>query len=213
MGENHMAEKSSGNIRKEQAEATKRRLIEAAKKAFSEKGYKETAVRALSRSINISESLLYHYFPDGKKELFREILKEELSGVSEKLTQFENDKDMDILPIEEALDRIFTTIASVVSGHIDIIRIVVKESEVRNFISKDDICRLLGSLGDRFEELLKKRIDSGEIKNIDYKTTALTIKALLVNYTLLRILDIDKELLDDPEHRRKMINYYVSLWK
>ncbi|WP_432651810.1 TetR/AcrR family transcriptional regulator [Huintestinicola sp.] len=208
-----MAEKSSGNIRKEQAEATKRRLIEAAKKAFSEKGYKETAVRALSRSINISESLLYHYFPDGKKELFREILKEELSGVSEKLTQFENDKDMDILPIEEALDRIFTTIASVVSGHIDIIRIVVKESEVRNFISKDDICRLLGSLGDRFEELLKKRIDSGEIKNIDYKTTALTIKALLVNYTLLRILDIDKELLDDPEHRRKMINYYVSLWK
>lgn len=213
MGENHMAEKSSGNIRKEQAEATKRRLIEAAKKAFSEKGYKETAVRALSRSINISESLLYHYFPDGKKELFREILKEELSGVSEKLTQFENDKDMDILPIEEALDRIFTTIASVVSGHIDIIRIVVKESEVRDFISKDDICRLLGSLGDRFEELLKKRIDSGEIKNIDYKTTALTIKALLVNYTLLRILDIDKELLDDPEHRRKMINYYVSLWK
>lgn len=208
-----MAEKSSGNIRKEQAEATKRRLIEAAKKAFSEKGYKETAVRALSRSINISESLLYHYFPDGKKELFREILKEELSGVSEKLTQFENDKDMDILPIEEALDRIFTTIASVVSGHIDIIRIVVKESEVRDFISKDDICRLLGSLGDRFEELLKKRIDSGEIKNIDYKTTALTIKALLVNYTLLRILDIDKELLDDPEHRRKMINYYVSLWK
>ena len=213
MGENHMAEKSSGNIRKEQAEATKRRLIEAAKKAFSEKGYKETSVRALSRSINISESLLYHYFPDGKKELFREILKEELSGVSEKLTQFENDKDMDILPIEEALDRIFTTIASVVSGHIDIIRIVVKESEVRDFISKDDICRLLGSLGDRFEELLKKRIDSGEIKNIDYKTTALTIKALLVNYTLLRILDIDKELLDDPEHRRKMINYYVSPWK
>ena len=35
-----MAENNSGNARKEQAEATKRRLVEAAKKAFSEKGYK-----------------------------------------------------------------------------------------------------------------------------------------------------------------------------
>lgn len=208
-----MAEKSIGNVRKEQAEATKRRLVETAKRAFSEKGYKETSVRALSRSIGISESLLYHYFPDGKKELFREILKEEISAVSEKLTQFENDKDMLSLPIEEALDKIFTTFSVAVTEHIDIIRIIVRESEVRNFISKDDICRLLGSIGVRFDEMLKQRIESGEIKNIDYKTTALTIKALLVNYTLVSILGIGTEFIDDPEHRRKMINYYVSLWK
>lgn len=208
-----MAEQNIGNIRKEQAEATKNRLIEAAKKFFSEKGYKSTSVRALSRSIGISESLLYHYFPDGKKELFHEILKEEISRITEKLAQFENDSDMDSLPIEKALDRIFTTLSDVISGHIDIIRIVVKENEVRDFISKEDICRILGRLGDRLEELLKKRITSGEIKNIDYKTTALTIKALLVNYTLVKVLDISTELMDDTEHRQKMINYYVSLWK
>ncbi|MGN1101012.1 MAG: hypothetical protein ACI4RG_02405 [Huintestinicola sp.] len=93
------------------------------------------------------------------------------------------------------------------------IRIVVKENEVRDFISKDDICRLIGTFGERLEELLKKRIATGEIKNTDYKTTALTIKALLVNYTLIKVLDISSELMDDTEHRKKMINYYVSLWK
>lgn len=208
-----MSENSSVNTRKEQAEATKRRLIEAAKKAFSEKGYKGTSVRALSRSIGISESLLYHYFPDGKKELFSEILKRDLSEAAEQIKLLENDKEMYSMPIEEALDRIFTSLSAVISEHIDIIRIIVRESEVRDFISKDDMCRLLGSLGDWFEDLLKKRIGSGEIKSIDYKTTAFTLKALIVNYTLVRILDIDTERLDDPERRRKMINYHVSLWK
>lgn len=73
-----MAEKYGGNIRKEQAEATKRRLIDEAKKAFSENGYKGTSVRSLSKSLGISESLLYHYFPDGKKELFCQVVAEEL---------------------------------------------------------------------------------------------------------------------------------------
>lgn len=208
-----MAENNSGNVRKEQAEATKRRLVEAAKKAFSEKGYKGTSVRAMSRSIGISESLLYHYFPDGKKELFREILKEELSVIAGELMQFETDKEMYSLPIEDALDRIFTRLSSIISGHIDIIRIIVRESEVREFISGNDMCRLLGSLSNWFEDLLKKRIESGEIKNIDYKTTAITLKAIIVNYILVRILDIDTERLDDPERRRKMIAYQVSLWK
>ena len=89
-----MSENSSVNTRKEQAEATKRRLIEAAKKAFSEKGYKGTSVRALSRSIGISESLLYHYFPDGKKELFSEILKRDLSEAAEQIKLLENDKEL-----------------------------------------------------------------------------------------------------------------------
>lgn len=208
-----MAEKSGKNIRREQAEATKHRLVEAAKKAFSEKGYKETSVRALSRSIGISEGLLYHYFPDGKKELFREILREELSGASEKLIQLENDKEMPSLPIEEALDRIFSAISSAVKGHIDIIRIIVKESEVREFISGDDICRLLGSFSGWFEEMLKKRVESGEIRNIDCKATAFTLISLLVNYALVCVLGIDSEFFDDPERRRKMINYHVSLWK
>ena len=208
-----MAENNSGNVRKEQAEATRRRLIEAAKKAFSEKGYKGTSVRALSRSIGISESLLYHYFPDGKKELFREILNEELSVIAEELMQLETDKEMYSLPIEDTLDRIFTRLSAIISGHIDIIRIIVRESEVREFISRDDMCRLLGSLSNWFEDLLKKRIESGEIRNIDYKTTAITLKAIIVNYILVRILDIDTERLDDPERRRKMIAYQVSLWK
>ena len=80
-------------------------------------------------------------------------------------------------------------------------------------MSKDDISSLASSFSSWIEDLLQKRIDAGEIKNIDCKTTALTIKALLVNHIFVRILDLDSQWIDIPERRRKMINYYVSLWK
>lgn len=208
-----MAEKYGGNIRKEQAEATKRRLIDEAKKAFSENGYKGTSVRSLSKSLGISESLLYHYFPDGKKELFCQVVAEELISVTESVQKLKNDEQMYSLPIEDAMDKLFTAVSDIVAEHIDIIRIIVKESEVSDFLSKDDIRDLAVGFRTWIEDFLQKRIDAGDIKNIDCKTTALTIKALLVNHILIRILDLDSHWIDVPERRRKMINYYVSLWK
>lgn len=208
-----MAEKYGGNIRKEQAEATKRRLTDEAKKAFSENGYKGTSVRSLSKSLGISESLLYHYFPDGKKELFCQVVAEELISVTESVQKLKNDEQMYSLPIEDAMDKLFTAVSDIVAEHIDIIRIIVKESEVSDFLSKDDICDLAVGFRTWIEDFLQKRIDAGDIKNIDCKTTALTIKALLVNHILIRILDLDSHWIDVPERRRKMINYYVSLWK
>lgn len=117
------------------------------------------------------------------------------------------------LPIEDAMDKLFTAVSDIVAEHIDIIRIIVKESEVSDFLSKDDICDLAVGFRTWIEDFLQKRIDAGDIKNIDCKTTALTIKALLVNHILIRILDLDSQWIDIPERRRKMINYYVSLWK
>lgn len=208
-----MSEKYGGNIRKEQAEATKRRLTDEAEKAFSENGYKGTSVRSLSKSLGISESLLYHYFPDGKKELFCQVVAEELISVTESVQKLKNDEQMYSLPIEDAMDKLFTAVSDIVAEHIDIIRIIVKESEVSDFLSKDDICDLAVGFRTWIEDFLQKRIDAGDIKNIDCKTTALAIKALLVNHILIRILDLDSHWIDVPERRRKMINYYVSLWK
>lgn len=133
--------------------------------------------------------------------------------MTESVQKLKNDEQMYSLPIEDAMDKLFTAVSDIVAEHIDIIRIIVRESEVREFLSKDDISSLASSFSSWIEDLLQKRIDAGEIKNIDCKTTALTIKALLVNHILIRILDLDSHWIDVPERRRKMINYYVSLWK
>lgn len=56
--------------RKEQAEASKARLIEAGRECFSAYGYERTTVAEILRRAGMARGALYHYFPGGKRDLF-----------------------------------------------------------------------------------------------------------------------------------------------
>ena len=62
--------------RKEQKEARKWQIIRATLDLFVERGYYGTKTSQISKRADISEGLLFHYFPT------KEILLEELNGVS-----------------------------------------------------------------------------------------------------------------------------------
>ena len=66
---------TSHTRRQEQALARRRQLVHTALLLFSEKGYRGTSVRDISRSAGVNEGLLYHYF-SGKADLFRAVLEE-----------------------------------------------------------------------------------------------------------------------------------------
>lgn len=204
--------KNPANLRREQAEATRRRLIETGKRAFSENGYHETSVRVLSRELDISESLLYHHFPAGKKELFFEILKEELSVIYAKLDEFEK-VGFGNLTLEEILDSAFALLRDTVSKHIDTIRIILMEREVREFVSKQDMSSFLCRFSCWFEKLINRSVKIGEIRNIDCMAAAFTLKSVFLNYIFINALGIEPEFMIDSEKCRKIISYHVGLWK
>ena len=56
--------------RKEQAEASRAALIEAAAQCFTEQGYEATTVAGILERVGMARGALYHYFPGGKRELF-----------------------------------------------------------------------------------------------------------------------------------------------
>ena len=56
--------------RKEQAEASREALIEAGRQCFTEHGYEATTVAGILERAGMARGALYHYFPDGKRELF-----------------------------------------------------------------------------------------------------------------------------------------------
>jgi AcrR family transcriptional regulator len=56
--------------RKEQAEASRAGLVEAARRCFAEQGYEATTVAGILERAGMARGALYHYFPDGKRELF-----------------------------------------------------------------------------------------------------------------------------------------------
>jgi AcrR family transcriptional regulator len=56
--------------RREQAEASRAGLVEAARQCFAEQGYEATTVAGILERAGMARGALYHYFPDGKRELF-----------------------------------------------------------------------------------------------------------------------------------------------
>jgi AcrR family transcriptional regulator len=56
--------------RKEQAEASRAALVEAARECFTDQGYEDTTVAGILERAGMARGALYHYFPGGKQEIF-----------------------------------------------------------------------------------------------------------------------------------------------
>lgn len=60
--------------RKEQAAQTRGLLVEVALALFVEQGYNETPISQILSEAGLARGALYHHFPDGKKQLFVEVV-------------------------------------------------------------------------------------------------------------------------------------------
>jgi AcrR family transcriptional regulator len=56
--------------RKEQALASREALLVAARRCFAAEGYDATTVASVLSSAGMARGALYHYFPDGKRDIF-----------------------------------------------------------------------------------------------------------------------------------------------
>lgn len=51
-------------------------LIEAAQETFATRGYTQAGLAEVATLAGVSKTLLYHYFPDGRPELYREVMEQ-----------------------------------------------------------------------------------------------------------------------------------------
>lgn len=208
-----MSEKLQTSTRKEQAELTRRRLIDTARELFSENGYKGTSVRNINRRAELADGLLYHYFPGGKKELFGVIAAESFNRVIQEMKQLHGDYQCDDIPIEELLRKGFLNFTRIAEANLDVIRIIIKEKEVREIFNENEISRFAERAALYFENLLTRRIEKGEIRSIDCQNAALMINSLMTNYLFFRGTELacaDSRL---AEKYAELIRGQAALWK
>ncbi|GHC40910.1 TetR/AcrR family transcriptional regulator [Streptomyces cinnamoneus] len=67
------AEKAEKPVRRRDADATRRSLVEAAAELFAERGYDRTTVRAIAARAGVNQALLFRYF-GSKTALFGEVV-------------------------------------------------------------------------------------------------------------------------------------------
>ena len=83
------------------AEATKSRILEAAKKEFAKNGLEGARVDAIALEANANKRMIYHYF-ESKEKLFQTVLENAYFDIRES----EKNLDLDSLDPREALERL-----------------------------------------------------------------------------------------------------------
>jgi AcrR family transcriptional regulator len=69
----------------EQSEATRRALIQVARRLFARRGYAATPIEEIVRRARVTRGALYHHFA-GKQELFRDVYEDLERDLAEKIT-------------------------------------------------------------------------------------------------------------------------------
>lgn len=205
--------KKEGTLRKEQAENTRQRLLQSARLLFAENGYKGTSVRSVNRSAGLADGLLYHYFPGGKKELFQTIVIERFQKMRGEVGIARTYDSYEGVPIEKVFTEAFSRFVKTVDDNIDIIRIIVKENDVQEFISADNVLSVSRCNKAFIANFLERRAKEGEIREIDFEVAASSIVSALINYIILRVMNIDTSEIVKEEKVKRFVGYYTDLWK
>ena len=117
------------------------------------------------------------------------------------------------MPIEEVLISGFNRFSEIVENNISIIRILVKENDVYEFIFPESITELTEHLKKVWADFLRRRAESGEIKKMDFDTTAEVIMSYILNYIMMRVTDINPPKKADNPDIKRVIKYYADMWK
>lgn len=200
------------NMREAQAIETRKKLLDSAQSLFAQKGYKGTSVREINRSVNLADGLLYHYFPGGKKEIFQVIVEENVKQILSELTQRNRIEEYLTMPLEEVLEKYFENITEVIAQHMDIIRILLRENEVREFVTKAQLLELAGKRNLLFQTLLEKKYERGEVRKMDFESAALSLKSIVMNSIFIELFGIESKMISDAAYRKKIIAYHVEMW-
>lgn len=205
-------ESTPRNLRQEQAAETRNKLLVTAKALFAEKGYHGTSVRNINQALNMANGILYHYFPGGKREILSVLLKESFEKMIEELNEYNS--DIETLPLDEALNKIYMLGNEMFTSDVDLIKILSRESDLMDLKETEQLSILFTERRKWLKEFLYRRHEKGEIRDMDFDLASKQFMAISIMNIVSKILKID--LIGETSadvYREKVINYTLDLWK
>ena len=199
------------NLRETQAAETREKLFISARSLFAKKGYKGTSVREINRSVGLADGLLYHYFPGGKADIFRNVLEEESSRIiasfpaEEKLAVYKE------MPVSVMLSEIYRDFSDIIRENLDIIRILFREAEALNTVTDRDSSCMFYETPRWFTDLLKEKHARGEVRSMDFESASDIYTGILFSRVLELVFDNRDEMICGSKTR--LFDHLADLWK
>ena len=149
-----------GGLRETKKKKTRRAIINAAVKLFSEKGYENTSIEELARAAGVGKGTIYGYF-QAKNEIFLAFCEDEIDFA---FTELAEKRDPDA-PLQEQLLTLFMGQFRYVTHNYDFGRMLARElvfpKELTIEKSNDLSERYLTALG----EILTNAVSRGELRD------------------------------------------------
>ncbi|QHT60222.1 TetR/AcrR family transcriptional regulator [Paenibacillus lycopersici] len=199
--------------RKEQATATRDKLLETAKNLFAEMGYHGTPVRAITRQIQKGDGILYHYFPGGKQEIMAVLLKESFEHRVREIKQLTNET-IENLPLRDALLVILGKIRELFLNDLDLMRILFRENDLFDLVEAKQLSVMMSERVESIAEFLRRRHVRGEIRAMNFTFAARQLLSMWMQYTYSAIVGI--KMVPEPDmtaYMEEMVDFTLSLWQ
>ena len=145
-------------IKPRDAEATRARILEAARGEFASLGLAGARVDEIAARAEANKRMIYHYF--GNKEgLFKAVLEDAWMGIR----HAEQALDLDHLPAEEALERLVRFTWDYYLEHPEFIRLVNSENlhEARHLKSSEEVRAASRRLVGQVQSILNRGVKDG----------------------------------------------------
>ncbi len=184
---------------------TKERIIKAARRLFSTKGFLDATTKEIAEEARVAEVTLFRHF-SSKENLFEEVLRD-YSFLPELRLILEHVKDMHF---EEALLLIAGRFMDALKARKDIIRII--QSEVYRYPDKVQVIyhRMIDEFIKTLGDYLKGLKEQGIIRDVDNAYTARAFMGLIFSlFNMQEILMRSRYKKDDEQ---AIIAAYVDIF-
>ena len=164
-------------------------LLDVATHLFAKYGLEGTTTKDIAEAAGVSPGLLYHYY-SSKEDLLISVIRR----FREQKCCGENDKDYSELSLGEGLKHILTNFKEFVCKNRDLLWIIFRAAAIFSSV-KDVLKEFERSDRGGIIAFLEKKIQSGEMKNIDSCLVAKSLCHIIVMANLggqSHDIDIDK---------------------
>jgi len=175
---------------------TRGRLLEAAKRVFSEKGYHGAQISHIIDEAGVARGTFYLHFRS-KEEIFRELLQEVVEELKERIRVIDPGGD----PIQQITENIARVVEFALEEK-ELARIVLQRNSDPRLFSVTD--RFFDEVATLIEGSLKKGIAMGVLRECDTELTARSILGA-VKETIRWLLD--KEDIDTFRIARELVEF------
>lgn len=168
--------KAKKEVRSRDSEATKARILAAARREFSKFGFGGSRVDEIAEKADANKRMIYHYF-GSKEDLFQHVIETEY----ERIRAAEKELELEHLPADEALRKLVRFTWEYYLANPEFLTLVNSENlhEARHLKKSKRVTQSGGQLMSMVEKLLIRGVEEGVFrKGIDPIQLNITIAAI-----------------------------------